>query len=273
MTFGKEFTRLRERKGLDQITVARALNVDTAYLSRVANDAKGHVPAEDRIHEMASILRASQEETDSLFFAAQKLPPDIARLLSISPSAFDLIRGLRCHLCDKIVPTRYCELCELRYCNEGEDDDRWCAIEHDTQHEDRLAGEIKTYIASRASIPERAAMWRKYRDAGIPITSSWIDEDGEGQTQSLEDLWIRIAAEVSESDRIVLYAEHNDFPLKGALIEVGMALGMAKPVIVCLPGVELDPRSCRPIGSWISHPLVERNDRIDDVLGIALSRI
>ncbi len=126
------------------------------------------------------------------------------------------------------------------------------------------------YVASRASVPERGAMWRKFRETGILITSSWIDEDGEGQTQDLGELWERITAEIAEADGLVLYAEASDFPLKGAFVEVGIALGMNKPVVVCLPDVELDVRSCRPIGSWINHPLVTRVDDIERAINIAL---
>lgn len=109
-------------------------------------------------------------------------------------------------------------------------------------------------------------MWRRYRDQGVPIISSWIDEDGEGETGSFMELWQRIQNEISHSYALVLYAETNDFPLKGALIEVGIALGMDKDVIVCLPNVELEPRSFRPVGSWINHPLVIRDDDIDAIM-------
>lgn len=118
------------------------------------------------------------------------------------------------------------------------------------------------YVASRASVPERGAMWRRFRAEGVPIISSWIDEDGEGQTEDLADLWCRIQSEIEKADRLVLYAEAGDFPLKGAFIEVGIALGLGKDIIVCLPDVEVSERNCRPIGSWINHPLVTR---IDDV--------
>lgn len=126
----------------------------------------------------------------------------------------------------------------------------------------------RIYIASRASVPERAAKWREYRAQGVQITSSWIDEDGAGQTEDLCELWDRIHGEILQSDRLVLYAEGGDFPLKGALIEAGIALGMNKDVTVCLPNVELDSRSFRPIGSWIAHPLVVREDDIDRALGV-----
>lgn len=118
------------------------------------------------------------------------------------------------------------------------------------------------YVASRASLPERSAMWRRHRECGALINSTWIDEAGEGETGDFSELWIRITAEISRSEMLVLYAEPDDFPLKGALIEVGIALGHGIPVRVVLPGVILDGRTSRPVGSWIQHPLVSRFDTV-----------
>lgn len=116
---------------------------------------------------------------------------------------------------------------------------------------------VGTYIASRASIPQRAAAWRELRDVdGYKITSSWIDEDGPGETVDLGALWERIAREVAKSERLILYVEPDDFPLKGALIEVGIAIANRIPIRIVAPGVTLDPVSYRPIGSWSRHPLV-----------------
>lgn len=123
------------------------------------------------------------------------------------------------------------------------------------------------YIASRASVPERSAMWRNYRDLlGVPIVSSWIDEAADGETEDFGELWERILAEITECNRLVLYAEPSDFPLKGALVEVGMALSLGKPITVCLPGVELQGRTFRPVGSWIAMNQVTRNDHIHSVM-------
>lgn len=114
------------------------------------------------------------------------------------------------------------------------------------------------YIASRASVPERSATWRMLRDVdGWNIISSWIDEAGPGQTADLEELWNRIESEVCNAERLILYVEPDDFPLKGALIEVGMALAAGVKVFVVALGVRLEERSCRPLGSWIKHPLVD----------------
>ena len=118
------------------------------------------------------------------------------------------------------------------------------------------------YVASRASIPEHPAMWRRLRSEGYPIISSWIDEDGPGETEDLGELWARIGKEVAGSSGLIFYAEPGDFPLKGALVEVGMALGVGLPVVVVAPGVLLDIPSCRPVGSWMRHPLVSREPNV-----------
>jgi hypothetical protein len=124
-----------------------------------------------------------------------------------------------------------------------------------------------TYIASRASLPERSAAWRRLRDDdGWKITSSWIDEAGAGESSDLGSLWSRIEAEIARSERLILYVETEDFPLKGALIEVGMALAHRIPIRVVAPGVVLDPVSFRPIGSWVRHPLVTFCDTMDEAL-------
>jgi hypothetical protein len=110
------------------------------------------------------------------------------------------------------------------------------------------------YVASRASLPERSAMWRALRNDGWRIASTWIDEAGEGETASFADLWHRIEDEIRNSDGLILYAEREDFPLKGALVEVGIALGMRKPVAVVLAGPPfLETRTLRPVGSWLYH--------------------
>lgn len=109
-------------------------------------------------------------------------------------------------------------------------------------------------------------MWRKLRDAGAPIISSWIDEDGPGQTQDFGELWTRIAREVTSADGLILYVEPDDFPLKGALVEVGMALAVERPVYVVAPAVKLETRSLRPLGSWASHPLVHFAPTVADAI-------
>lgn len=112
------------------------------------------------------------------------------------------------------------------------------------------------YVASRASLPERLAMWRQLRAAGWPICSTWIDEDGPAETADFATLWPRIAAEVAGAAGLVVYAEPGDFPFRGVLVEVGMALAGGIPVFLVTPGLRLTGPSCQPLGSWVKHPLV-----------------
>jgi hypothetical protein len=121
------------------------------------------------------------------------------------------------------------------------------------------------YVASRASVPKYPQEWRRLRAQGWPINSSWIDESGEGETACMSELWTRIEAEVRAARGVVLWAEEEDFPLKGAFIEVGMALGMGKPVAVYTK-TAFDNRNYRPFGSWMNHPLVQRCFSLESAL-------
>lgn len=125
---------------------------------------------------------------------------------------------------------------------------------------------VGTYIASRASLPERSAAWRRLRDDGWKITCSWIDEAAPGETVDLGALWDRIEQEIARSERLILYVETEDFPLKGALVEVGMAIAHRIPTRVVAPGVVLEPVSFRPVGSWVRHRLVSFCDTMDEAL-------
>jgi hypothetical protein len=117
----------------------------------------------------------------------------------------------------------------------------------------------RVYVASRASVPAMGRMWRTVRNqlrGKVEITSSWIDEDGPGQTPSMADLWSRIGDEVRRSDGLVLYVEAAHLPLKGAYVEAGMALILDKRVIVVSPDLDLLAVKAR-VGSWVMHPLAQ----------------
>lgn len=106
---------------------------------------------------------------------------------------------------------------------------------------------MKIYVASKV---KHAADWQRYRFIsktwGMEITSTWIDEAGVGQTKSWEDLWLRCIGEAARCDILLCYAQEDEV-LKGALVEVGAALGAGKFVYYVGP---------KTIGSWLHHPLV-----------------
>lgn len=126
------------------------------------------------------------------------------------------------------------------------------------------------YLASRASIPERSAQWRHLRDEkGWNIISTWIDEAGAGETACFGELWSRIKGEISGASCLLLYVEPDDFPLKGALVEVGLAMGEGIPIYVAAPGITLEGLTMRPLGSWVIHPTVTVFQSLDDALEAA----
>lgn len=124
------------------------------------------------------------------------------------------------------------------------------------------------YVASRV---KHAKMWRdRVYHRNDPIVSTWIYEDGDGQTESFSELWERILQEIKSADRLVIYVGRDDFPLKGAYVEVGMALALNIPVFLFLEsGVResLQYPSLRPLGSWAMHPNVKWCDTLDEAMG------
>lgn len=100
------------------------------------------------------------------------------------------------------------------------------------------------YIASKT---KHAARWRALRASGVPISSSWIDEAGEGETNDWDDLWCRCLEEVKSARAVILYVEPGEV-LKGAYVEVGAALVSGVRVFVV----------GEPVGSFWRHHLVTR---------------
>lgn len=118
------------------------------------------------------------------------------------------------------------------------------------------------YVASRVV---RAPMWRALRDTGVPITATWIDEDGEGETASFTELWTRLHGEIDGSVGLIFYGPVEDAPWKGALVEVGIALGLGKMVAAVIVG-DVEGRTYRPVGSWLEHPAVMRFSKLEDAI-------
>jgi hypothetical protein len=87
------------------------------------------------------------------------------------------------------------------------------------------------YIASKT---EHAPRWRALRAKGAPIVASWIDEAGPGETADYGDLWTRCAAEAAGAATLIAYVEEGE-ALKGALVEVGIAIATGVPVLWCGP--------------------------------------
>ena len=84
------------------------------------------------------------------------------------------------------------------------------------------------YVASKAVA--HGPMWRARRAAGWPIISTWIDETDPEMMLDWPDLWGRCLREAAAADVLIVYHEAGEV-LKGAFIEVGVALAQGTPVI------------------------------------------
>lgn len=98
-------------------------------------------------------------------------------------------------------------------------------------------------------------MWLDLKEQGLPISSSWIYESGENETDDFSELWDRIEFEIKRCDWVWFFGDKDDAPWKGALVEVGMGLAYNKEVYAIIPK-GLEGRLMRPVGSWLHHPQV-----------------
>lgn len=125
-----------------------------------------------------------------------------------------------------------------------------------SETKETAAGEVREriYIASKT---RHAKRWLDLRAIGIPIISTWIDEAEVAATDDWPDLWDRCVNEAKSATRLIVYAEPEDF-LKGALVEIGAALGAGVPVFIV--------GDCPSIGSFRSHRLVRSCNCLDEAL-------
>jgi hypothetical protein len=118
-----------------------------------------------------------------------------------------------------------------------------------------LCCDRRIYIASKVTHAEK---WRRLRDEGWPVISTWIDEAGEGESKSLANLATRCIDEARSCTDFILYSEPGDV-LKGALLECGAALANGVPVY----GVGTGPSISRV---FENHPCWRICDTVEDAL-------
>lgn len=93
---------------------------------------------------------------------------------------------------------------------------------------------IPIYIASKAI---HRPHWRTHRDEyGVNIISRWIDTDDKYSTNpdglDYEKLWSECLEDIWKSKVLICYVAEGEI-LKGALIEIGAATALGKPVLLC----------------------------------------
>lgn len=121
---------------------------------------------------------------------------------------------------------------------------------------------MKVYVASQTHHAEQwleiGQEWRL--QTGHQIISSWPQMVYDGVPESTYNskvFWQKNVSEIQDANVVLVFADTGDV-LRGALVEVGVALATEIP-IVCVG----DHTS---YGTWRHHPLVYNVDRLADVI-------
>jgi len=86
---------------------------------------------------------------------------------------------------------------------------------------------LTIYVASNIRFID---FWKKLRDSGVAISSTWIDDvPDQEDKEAISKLWLNCFEEIRQSDMIMVKAEKED-KFKGVLVEIGAALVLDKPV-------------------------------------------
>lgn len=118
----------------------------------------------------------------------------------------------------------------------------------------------KVYIASKIRY---APVWRElYSHSDIHIVSRWpfLETQVDDRPTNCRKFWQDDFTDVSSADILILFAEEGE-NLRGALVEVGIALGLGKHIIVI--GDHKDH------GTWWHHPQVKKVINLEQAIKLA----
>ena len=118
---------------------------------------------------------------------------------------------------------------------------------------------LRVYTASKL---KHGAMWRALcaENSHFIAHARWLKHNSIGTPDDPADavaFWLQDEQDVKDADVLVLYAEEGE-KLRGALVEVGIALAWGVPVIVV--GSHSD------YGTWQFHPGVRRVDNMREMI-------
>ncbi len=101
------------------------------------------------------------------------------------------------------------------------------------------------------------------KEPSFHFHARWLKHIAIGTTESPKNsnlFWQENHQDIAAADLVMVFGLDKDKPLRGALVEAGMALAMNKPVVVV--GDHLS------FGSWQYHPLVARAKSIQEAIQI-----
>lgn len=93
MTFGKVLQKIRRSKGLTQREVAKKIDMDFSYFSRLENDRFDSKPTRETVDKIADALDCSESERDELMSAAGRITEEVERAANKNPEMIKLFRS------------------------------------------------------------------------------------------------------------------------------------------------------------------------------------
>lgn len=131
MTFGKVLQKIRRSKDMTQREVAKKIDMDYSYFSRLENDRFDSKPIPETIDKIADALNCSELERNELMGAAGRITGDLEQAAQIANKNPEMMRLFRSaiHLSpDKL--SQYAEQIEadaqqsVKSKNKGKKDDK-----------------------------------------------------------------------------------------------------------------------------------------------------
>lgn len=113
-----------------------------------------------------------------------------------------------------------------------------------------------------ASKPRHAPLWRRLRDeGGLNVIATWINyAETEDAITDWVKLWVDCASEAACADVTLVYLEQGD-ELRGAYVEMGVALGCGKQVYF------VNPDNAH-VTDAIHHPLVTQFKTLEEAVAV-----
>jgi hypothetical protein len=118
-----------------------------------------------------------------------------------------------------------------------------------------------------------APKFQELRDThNMPVQARWIDVDNESDlVQNRKgDLWQMCYEDVRDSKFVLLYSEQESEEQRGALVELGMAYGMNKPVFAIGTCKTLQPNGISDV-AFTHYKLFHRLNTTDLLYGANLA--
>lgn len=95
MTFGKVLQRIRRSKDMTQREVAKKIDMDFSYFSRLENDRFDSKPTRETIDKIADALNCNESERDELMGAAGRITGELEKAAQIANRNPEMMRLFR----------------------------------------------------------------------------------------------------------------------------------------------------------------------------------